>query len=79
MLHIGTSGVAASLGGVGAGMVLSLFALRLLKSEIYGVTPWDPITLTLVPVALVLLALSASVLPVLRISRIQPADTLRYE
>ncbi len=79
MVHIGTAGLAASVAGTAVGLALSLYVLRLLKSQIYGITAWDPLTLTVVPLLLLLLAAVASTLPVLRIARIDPADTLRSE
>jgi predicted permease len=79
MLHVGSSGVIAALAGLVSGLVLAFFALRVLSSEIYGIRMYDPVTLTAVPLLLALIAIGASFLPTLRISRIQPADTLRSE
>jgi ABC-type antimicrobial peptide transport system permease subunit len=62
-----------------AGIALSFFALRVLSSEIYGIRTYNPVTLIAVPLLLALIAGAASFLPTLRISRIQPADTLRSE
>lgn len=79
MLHIGSTGLMAAGAGLAAGIGLSFITLRLLESELYGVTTYDPVTLAAVPLLLALLAIAASFLPTLRISRIQPADTLRTE
>jgi ABC-type lipoprotein release transport system permease subunit len=62
-----------------AGLALSFLALRALKSEIYGVSTYDRVTLMSVPVLLLLIAAVASFLPALRIARIDPAETLRAE
>jgi len=77
--HIASSGLMAACGGAGAGLVCSFFALRVMKSAIYGVQPYDPVTLTAVPLLLLAIAGMASLLPALRVARIDPATTLRAE
>ena len=79
MVEIGSSGVMAAAVGVAAGVGLSFLALRVLRSELYGVGVYDPFTLLAAPALLALIALAASWLPALRISRIDPALTLRSE
>ncbi len=79
MAEIGRSGVIASATGLVAGMVLALFAVRVLQSQLYGVRVYDPVTLAAVPVVLLVVAMAASVVPALRIARIDPAETLRAE
>jgi ABC-type antimicrobial peptide transport system permease subunit len=71
--------VVAAAGGLVSGMVLAFLAMRILSSQIYGVGIHDPLTFVIVPLILALTAGAASFLPALRISRIQPADTLRAE
>ena len=79
MLHVGSSGVIAAVSGLISGIALSFLTLRVLAGEIYGIRIYDPVTLITVPLLLALIAGGASFLPTLRISRIQPADTLRSE
>jgi predicted permease len=79
MVEIGTSGMVATAFGLVAGLALSLLATQLLRSQLYGVRDHDPVTLLAVPVVLAVIALAASFLPTLRITRIQPAETLRME
>jgi len=79
MITIGASGVVATAFGLAAGLALSLLAAQVLRSQLYGVRALDPITLGAVPVILTVIALAASFLPTLRITRIQPAETLRME
>jgi predicted permease len=79
MITIGASGVVAATFGLAAGLAGSLLASQVLRSELYGVREHDPITLVAVPVVLAAIALVASFLPTLRITRIQPAETLRME
>ncbi len=79
MVEIGSSGVLAAGFGLATGIALSFVALRVLRSELYGVGVYDPLTLLGAPVVLALIAVAASWLPALRISRIDPALTLRSE
>ena len=79
MLDIGSSGAAAIVAGVVAGVTLSFVALRVLESQIYGVQVYDPVTLVTVPLLLAAVGGLAVLLPTLRISRLQPAETLRSE
>jgi ABC-type lipoprotein release transport system permease subunit len=79
MLHVGASGVVAAAGGLVSGLVLAFLAMRVISSQIYGVSTHDPLTFVTVLLVLALTAGAASFLPALRISRIQPADTLRAE
>lgn len=79
MVQVGSSGAIAAGFGLLAGIALSLLSVRVLSSEIYGVRTYDPVTFIAVPVLLALIAAIASFLPTLRISRIEPAETLRAE
>jgi ABC-type antimicrobial peptide transport system permease subunit len=79
---IGTAvapGILLSLAGITAGLVLALFVTRLLKSLIWGVTATDPMTFLSVAVFLILVAALSSALPALRLTRLDPAQTLRDE
>jgi len=79
MLQISYSGLVATFSGLGGGIALSFAALRLLSGEIYGVPVYDPVTLVSVPILLATVAAAASLLPTLRIGRLDPAETLRSE
>jgi predicted permease len=79
MIDVGSTGLFAAVIGVVAGIAASFLALRVLRSEIYGVRVYDPLTLTAVPMLLAAIAAAASFLPTLRISRINPAETLHME
>ncbi len=79
IVRAGLGAATAVGGGVVAGLALSFLALRALKSEIYGVSPYDRVTLFCVPLLLLLIAAVASLLPALRIATIDPAETLRAE
>jgi predicted permease len=77
--QIAASGLTAAFGGAAVGLALSFLTLRVIKSAIYGVQPYDPVTLTVVPLLLLAITGVAGVLPALRIIRIDPATTLRAE
>ena len=69
--RLASSGAVAAGGGLLVGIGLSLVAVRVLSSEIYGVRTYDPVTLVAVPVLLATIAAIACFLPTLRISRIR--------
>ena len=52
--------------GIAAGLVASLVATQLLRNQLFGVGPTDPITFAAVAVVLALVALAASLIPALR-------------
>ncbi len=72
-------GILLSLAGIACGLVLALFATRLLQSLIWGVTTTDPLTFISVTVLLLFVAIVSSTLPALRLTRLDPARTLRNE
>jgi ABC-type antimicrobial peptide transport system permease subunit len=61
--------------GVGAALALT----RLVKSMLYGVQPWDPVTLAAGALLLLAVALAASWIPARRAAGVQPMDALRHE
>lgn len=65
--------------GVVLGWALAVAAARILKSVLYGVEPIDAATYATVGVGLAAVGALASLLPSLRLARIDPAQTLRRE
>jgi predicted permease len=65
--------------GLVSGLALALVALRAMHSALFGISSYDPFTLIATIVVLLFLAALASLLPALRITRIQPAIVLRAE
>jgi ABC-type antimicrobial peptide transport system permease subunit len=65
--------------GLGIGLALSLATNRLLASQLFGLSPHDPLLLTTVSLLLLLVALLASFLPARRAARVDPMEALRYE
>lgn len=72
-------GISLSLAGVGAGLIIALFTTRFLKSLIWGVPPTDPETFAIVAALLIAVATVSSLIPALRLVRLDPAQTLRQE
>jgi putative ABC transport system permease protein len=67
------------LAGVGIGLLLALVMARLLASQVWGVSWYDPLTLGGVVAVLIAVGLVASYLPSLRATRVDPAICLRIE
>jgi predicted permease len=67
------------LGGVLVGTGAALGLERFFKSFLWGVQPGDPATLAGVGAGLLLATALASLIPAMRIARLNPADTLRSE
>jgi predicted permease len=65
--------------GIGLGMAAATGLTRLLDSLLYGVSPLDPTVYVGVPVVLLLVATTASLVPAVRAARMDPADVLRAE
>jgi len=70
-------GLRLTLAGVLIGIALSLTFRSLLASQLFGVSPTDPLTIASVSAALTLVALAASLVPALRALRIDPVEALR--
>ena len=72
-------GLKLALGGVMAGLVGAVFATRLLKGMLWGVTSGDPMTYVAVAVGLLVVAGLACLAPAMRLLRLDPARVLREE
>jgi len=72
-------GVSLALAGVVAGCVFAGLSVRVLQHLLWGVSTTDPLTFVSVAFGLLLVAAFASLIPALRITRLNPADTLRDE
>ena len=65
--------------GVAIGGAVALASSRLAASELYGLEPWDPLTLTTAIVMLFGVALLAAFLPAQRAARTNPTAALRHD
>jgi ABC-type antimicrobial peptide transport system permease subunit len=65
--------------GVALGLAAAVGLMRLMKSLLFGISPFDPLTYAAVPVFLVAAAMLASYLPARRASAVDPVEALRAE
>ncbi|MEO8681745.1 MAG: FtsX-like permease family protein, partial [Vicinamibacterales bacterium] len=72
-------GIVLALVGLAAGCGIAIGASGLLRSLLWGVNGNDPITFVGVVVALLVVAVAASVVPALRVRRLDPVSLLRSE
>jgi len=64
--------------GLMLGMVGSLALSNVLASQLYGVTPHDPLVLGAVALVLLVTGALASAVPALRAARVAPVEALRH-
>jgi putative ABC transport system permease protein len=69
-------GLKPVIAGVFIGLAAGGAAMRILKSQLFGVTPLDPATFALVPIVLMAVAVLACLLPAIRATRLDPKDAL---
>jgi predicted permease len=79
MFEISRTGIAATGAGLALGLLMSFAAVKVLRSQLFGVALYDPLTLCAVCALLALVALVAAILPTFRIASIDPAETLRAQ
>jgi ABC-type antimicrobial peptide transport system permease subunit len=72
-------GLTAVTAGLAVGLALALAASRFLESSLYGVSATDPATLAGVAGVLLLVALVAETVPILRAMRVDPTVALRQD
>lgn len=72
------NGVAVAV-GLAVGLVLAAAVSQVLRSQLYGLSPLDPVAYFAVLVLLALAALAAGMLPARRALRTDPVTTLRQE
>ena len=72
-------GAAVAFGGIVVGLLGAFFLTRIVTSVLYGVTARDPVTFSVVPFTLAVVALGASYLPARRALKIDPTEALRDE
>jgi ABC-type antimicrobial peptide transport system permease subunit len=67
------------LAGLVIGVPAALFGARLIATQLFDMSPTDPITLVAAAVVMTIVALLAGYLPARRASRVNPLNALRYE
>jgi predicted permease len=65
--------------GIVAGVGAALLPIRLVRSMLYGIQPYDPTTMTVGILVLLAVAMAASWIPARRAARVQPMEALRHE
>jgi predicted permease len=65
--------------GLAAGLAGAFLLAKLIQSQLYGVTTYDPVTVALAALGLAAVACLAGYIPALRASRIDAMRALRYE
>ena len=65
--------------GIVVGLGAALALARLVKSMLYGIQPYDPVTLAAGVLLLLAVALAASWIPARRASGVEPMQALRHE
>ena len=67
------------LAGLVLGVPAALIGARLISTQLFGLSPTDPLTLIGAAIVLAMVAMLAGYLPARRASRINPLNALRYE
>jgi putative ABC transport system permease protein len=65
--------------GIAIGLLVAFLYVRILQSQLYGVSAFDPWSLSLAPAALLASALLACYLPARRATQVDPMVALRHE
>jgi putative ABC transport system permease protein len=65
--------------GVGIGLLVSVGLGRIIATQLWGVSAYDPWTLTCVPIVLLITGLLACWIPARRAARVDPLIALRHE
>lgn len=65
--------------GIGAGLLVSISVMSVMRSLLFHVEPYDPLTFLVIPLFLLVIATLACYLPAWRATRIDPTVALRAE
>src|SRR5262245_4636993 len=72
-------GMRLSVTGVALGLLAAFALTRLMKSLLFGVEATDPLTFTIIALLLMIIALSACLIPARRATKTDPITALRHE
>jgi predicted permease len=76
---IAGEGIKLIVTGTAVGLAVALIMVRLLKSLLYNVGPYDPVPYVIVIAVLAVVALAATLIPARTAMRVEPVIALRYE
>ena len=79
LLLVVRQGMVLALAGLSIGVAGALGLSRVMRSQLYGVQPTDPVTFVSVASLLMVVVLAASYIPARRAMRVEPTTALRYE
>jgi putative ABC transport system permease protein len=79
LVSVVRDGIWIAVGGLVAGIGLSVALTRWLGSLLHGVNPTDPLVFVVVCASVTLAVITASLVPANRASRVSPSSALRYE
>jgi ABC-type antimicrobial peptide transport system permease subunit len=65
--------------GLVAGTLLALLAIREASTLLFGLKPWDPVTLVGAAALLAVVTMMASLVPSMRAAKVNPIESLRAE
>ncbi|HEY4132159.1 MAG TPA: hypothetical protein VGM50_16240, partial [Gemmatimonadaceae bacterium] len=65
--------------GIAIGLVGALAVTRFLRTLLFGVSPFDPVSFFGVALVLSVIALLASYIPARRAARVDPVEALRFD
>jgi predicted permease len=65
--------------GIAIGLAAAWAGARVVEAMVYGITVHDPATFVIGPAALGIIAMTAAVLPLRRVFRVNPVDVIRSE
>jgi predicted permease len=65
--------------GVAIGLPVALTLVRLIKSVVYGIKPYDPLTMIGAAGLMIVVAVFAAWIPARRAAKVDPMEALRYE
>ncbi len=65
--------------GIAAGLVAAMAAVPMARSLLYGISPWDPVSLAMAAVFVAIVAAAATAIPAARAAQMEPASALRQD
>jgi ABC-type antimicrobial peptide transport system permease subunit len=74
-----TQGLKLALIGIAIGLLAAMALTKWMETLLFGVRPTDPLTFTVIAVALALVALLACWIPARRATKVDPMIALRVE